>query len=104
GVDPFRVRMSRQTLWINRINTVHLFKKNEPDSRGLWQALRGRLVWPVSAAIGLGIGGIMGWFGQIEVDELGPSPLPVVMATCCAATLVCWYIVRNFIGGRIEPQ
>ncbi|MDF2115737.1 hypothetical protein PY365_09160, partial [Roseiarcaceae bacterium H3SJ34-1] len=35
GVDPFRVRMSRQTLWINRINTVHLFKKNEPDTRAL---------------------------------------------------------------------
>jgi len=71
---------------------------------GAWQAFRGRLVWPAAAAIGLGVGGVMGWFGQIEVDDFGPSPLPVAMATCCAATLVCWYIVRNFIGGRIEPQ
>jgi hypothetical protein len=71
---------------------------------GLWQAFLGRLVWPAAAVIGLAVGAVTFWFQLLDVADIGPSPLPVVLATCCAPTLICWYIMRNFIGGRIEQN
>jgi hypothetical protein len=71
---------------------------------GLWQAFRGKLVWPAVAAVGLAIGGVVSRTGLLNLQELGDAPLPTVLATCCAPTLICWYIMRNFIGGRIKPQ
>jgi hypothetical protein len=71
---------------------------------GLWQAFRGKLVWPAVAALGLAIGGIISFTGLLNLQELGEAPLAVVLATCCAPTLICWYIMRNFTGARIEQN
>jgi hypothetical protein len=71
---------------------------------GLWQAFRGRLVWPAAAGIGLVAGAATAWFNLLDVADNGPSPLPVVLATCCAPTLICWYIMRNFTAARVEQN
>ena len=68
---------------------------------GIRQAFFGPVIWPVAALIGIGLGiCVLVMSGHslpsMLTDAEQPEYVPVMVATCLAATMACWAIVRRW--------